>query len=58
MSIKKEIIKIIKESLDKLNIDISESDIIIDIPKNANNGDYSTNIALLLTKKLHENPEQ
>ena len=57
MSIKKEIIKIIKESLDKLNIDISESDIIIDIPKNANNGDYSTNIALLLTKKLHENPE-
>ncbi len=57
MSIKKEIIKIIKESLDKLDIDISESDIIIDIPKNANNGDYSTNIALLLTKKLHENPE-
>ena len=37
MSIKKEIIKIIKESLDKLDIDISESDIIIDIPKTNKN---------------------
>ena len=56
MSIKKELQEIIKESLDKNNIDVSEEEIIIETPKSIENGDYSTNIALSLTKKLHQNP--
>lgn len=56
MSIKKELQKIIKESLDKSNIDASLEDITIETPKDVNNGDYSTNIALVLTKRLHKNP--
>ena len=56
MSIKKELQKIIKESLDKSNIDASLEDITIETPKDVNYGDYSTNIALVLTKRLHKNP--
>jgi len=56
MSIKKELQQIIKESLNKNNIDFDENKIIIETPKNESNGDYSTNIALMLTKILHDNP--
>ena len=56
MSIKKELQEIIKESLIKNNIDYPEENIVIEIPKEVINGDYSTNIALLLTKILHTNP--
>lgn len=56
MSIKKELQQIIKDSLDKNNIDVLLEDIIIETPKVVSNGDYSTNIALLLTKKIHKNP--
>lgn len=53
MSIKTEIGHIIKCSLNKLNI---EKDVIVEIPKDKRNGDYSTNIALTLTKDLGKNP--
>ena len=56
MSIKKQIQLIIKESLTKNNIDFDESNIIIETPKDSSFGDYSTNIALLLTKILKCNP--
>lgn len=56
MSIKKELQLIIKNSLNKLNINIDLEEIIIEIPKNEKYGDYSTNIALTLTKKLKKNP--
>lgn len=56
MSIKQEIREIIKSSLDKNNISYDENKIIIETPKSEVNGDYSTNIALLLTKELHKNP--
>ena len=56
MSIKKQIQLIIKESLTKNNIDFDESNIIIETPKDSSFGDYSTNIALLLTKVLKCNP--
>lgn len=58
MSIKKEIAHIIKCSLDKI-IDlepINEDNIVVEIPAKKENGDYSTNIALTLTKKLHKSP--
>ena len=56
MSIKKELQEIIKESLNKNNIDYPIGNIIIETPKDSSNGDYSCNIALLLTKVLHKNP--
>lgn len=45
----------IKEKIQK-SIDISDTEIIIDIPKDKKNGDYSSNIALKLTKILKDNP--
>ena len=56
MSIKEEIKQIIAKSLDSLNIKYNSDEIIIDTPKLENNGDYSTNIALILTKKLKKTP--
>lgn len=56
MSIKEEIKQIIAKSLDSLNIEYNSDEIIIDTPKLENNGDYSTNIALILTKKLKKTP--
>ncbi len=56
MSIKKEIQKVIKNSLEECNIDLSIDQIIIEIPKDQKLGDYSTNVALILTKILKKNP--
>ena len=56
MSIKEEIKQIIAKSLDRLNIEYNSDEIIIDTPKLENNGDYSTNIAVILTKKLKKPP--
>ena len=56
MSIKQELQQIIKESLDKININLDESDIIIETPKDELHGNYSTNLSLILAKKLHKNP--
>ena len=55
MSIKNTLKEIIKNSLIGI-YEIDIENIIIEIPKNKNNGDYSTNIALLLTKKLNKSP--
>lgn len=56
MSIKKELQEIIKKGLEKNNIDIDKKEIIIENPKQKENGDYSTNIALVLTKQLKKSP--
>ena len=56
MSIKQKLQYIIKTSLEKNNIDFEIDKIIIETPKDIKNGDYSTNIALLLTKVLKDNP--
>ena len=56
MSIKMDLAEIFKETLNKMNINKNIEDIIIEIPKDRSNGDYSTNIALTLTKELHKNP--
>lgn len=56
MSIKKELQQIIKSSLDKININLDEPDIIIETPKDELHGNYSTNVSLILAKKLHKNP--
>ena len=58
MSIKTTIGHMIKCSLDKINNlePVEESSIIVEIPAKKENGDYSTNVALTLTKKLHKSP--
>lgn len=53
MSIKSKLQNIIKNSL-PVEIDVNK--IIIDVPKDKKNGDYSTNVAFLLTKELKSNP--
>lgn len=55
----KDILKdIIKESLLKLNISKNSDEIIIEVPKNNNHGDYSSNVAMQLVKELKKNPRE
>ena len=58
MSIKTELSNIIKLSLDKIDNDkvLNNTNIIIEVPLKKENGDYSSNIAMTLTKKLHKSP--
>ena len=53
MDIEIELKKIIKDSLD---FDISLDEIEIEVPKNKENGDFSSNIAMKLCKKLGKKP--
>lgn len=56
MSIKNEIKANIKKILDKLNIEVPENQINVEIPANKKNGDYATNIALVLARTLKRKP--
>lgn len=56
MNIKKDLKNIINESLSKMNID--GVSFIVEVPKNKENGDYSTNVAMELTKVLRKNPRE
>ncbi|MBQ2873385.1 MAG: arginine--tRNA ligase [Bacilli bacterium] len=56
MSIKRKLQAIIKTSLEEQNIDFDLDKIVIETPKENKFGDYSTNVALLLTKVLKDNP--
>jgi len=53
MSIKSKLQNIIKNSLP---VELSLDKIVIDIPKDKKNGDYSTNVAFLLTRELKSSP--
>ena len=56
MNIKKQIKDIIFNALVSLNIDFDKDKIVVEIPKNHENGDFSSNIAMQLTKVLNDNP--
>ena len=58
MSIKNKLSNIIKKSIEKIDKEnmLDDIDIIIEVPAKKENGDYSSNIALTLTKKFHRNP--
>ena len=58
MRIKEKLQHIIKDSLKELEVEKKLSEIIITLPKDKNNGDYSTNVALTLSKELHKKPEE
>ena len=56
MNLKNNIKEILFETLSDMNIDIDINDIIVEIPKQRENGDFSSNIALKLCKRLNMNP--
>ncbi|MEW6507025.1 MAG: arginine--tRNA ligase [Bacteroidota bacterium] len=52
---KKYLVDIFKKSTEKLSY-LNDVDLILTVPNQQNHGDYSTNIALLLSKKLKKSP--
>lgn len=48
--------KYIQEGLKKLDYPLV--DFVVELPKDISNGDFSTNVALLLSKELHKNPKE
>lgn len=56
MNLKDNVKNIIYEALKKLSIDYDEKDILVEVPKSKENGDFSSNIAMKLTKTLKDNP--
>lgn len=54
MDIKNDLKVLIKDALKKIEIDYDE--IIVEVPKNKENGDFSSNIAMKLAKILKDNP--
>jgi arginyl-tRNA synthetase len=56
--VKKLIINLIKNACHKISIDLNENEIQIDRPKSLEHGDYSSNIALQISKRLKKNPRE
>ena len=56
MNISEKITKLIKESLSISKIDLNAIDIVVEIPNDSSNGDYSSNIAMKLSSTLGKNP--
>ena len=55
--IENSLIEIIKKALkDTYDLDVDESMVMVEIPKDKTNGDYSTNIAMRLAKNLKKAP--
>ena len=55
--INKKIVEIIKNSLKKVySVDVEDSFIVVEIPKDKDHGDYATNIAMKLARDLHRAP--
>lgn len=48
--------KIITEVLEKIGLDTSSVNIVVEIPKDSSNGDYSSNIAMRLASVLKKKP--
>ena len=56
MNLKQRIKEIIFCALNDLDIEFNLLDILVEVPKNRENGDFSSNIAMQLTKVLKDNP--
>ena len=56
MNLKQRIKEIIFCALNDLDIEFNLLDIMVEVPKNRENGDFSSNIAMQLTKVLRDNP--
>ena len=53
---KQKIQKIVTEVLEKMDVDTSSLDVVVEIPKDSSNGDYSTNVAMRLASVLKKKP--
>jgi len=59
MNIEEKLIKLISDTVvNKFSIELEQGMVMIEIPKDKSNGDYSTNIAMRLTKKLQRKPQE
>ena len=56
--VKSTLIEEIKASIEKANLAEDIPEIKVEIPKDTKNGDYSTNIAMVLTKVAKRNPRE
>ena len=56
MNLKEQIKEMIKSALNELSIEFKLESIVVEVPKKREQGDFSTNIAMQLTKVLKENP--
>ena len=58
MNIEEKLVKTISETVKKVfSIDLADNMVMVEIPKDKANGDYSTNIAMRLTKQLGKKPQ-
>lgn len=57
MNLKFEIKKMVFDTLRNLDIKTDMEDIVIEVPKSKDNGDFSTNVAMRLVKILKDNPK-
>lgn len=58
MNLKLIVKKMVFNAVLKIDSDISLDDIVIEVPKSRENGDFSTNIAMQLVRKLKTNPRE
>ena len=56
MNLKQRMREIIYKALNDLGIEFNLFDVMVEVPKNRENGDFSSNIAIQLTKVLKDNP--
>ena len=56
MNLKEKIKEMIKSALNELSIEFNLESIVVEVPKTREQGDFSTNIAMQLTKVLKDNP--
>lgn len=56
MNLKEFIKDIIASALDELSIEFDSDKIVVEVPKQRSNGDFSSNIAMQLTRILKDNP--
>lgn len=56
MNLKEKIKEMIKSALNELSIKFDLENIVVEVPKKREQGDFSTNIAMQLTKVLKDNP--
>lgn len=56
MNLKEQIKEMIKSALNELSIEFNLESIVVEVPKKREQGDFSTNIAMQLTKVLKDSP--
>ena len=56
MNLKEKLKEMLKSALNELSIKFDLENIIVEVPKKREQGDFSTNIAMQLTKVLKDNP--